>query len=131
MGMLGKIFGSKKVIEESMTLIDNAFYTGEEKASDRIVMTNQKIAILKAYEAFKVAQRLIALSVTIPYMLAWLTTFVVSFFVDDISAQEALLSGDVGGIVKQITGFYFLGALADVIGRKTISALAVRNRPVG
>jgi len=71
-GILGSIFGSDKskdkIVEGAYNGIDMAFYTDEEKA-----IANQKkqefyVNLLKAYEPFKLAQRLLALLYSIPYV---------------------------------------------------------------
>jgi hypothetical protein len=55
--MFGNLFGTKEVIDGGISLIDNAFYTDQEKA-------NMKIKLLKAYEPFKIAQRYLAFMFT-------------------------------------------------------------------
>lgn len=67
--ILGKIFGDKKAVETGMAGIDKIFYTKEEKADDGIRRTSAKLMFLKTYEAFKVAQRFIALLLGIPFVL--------------------------------------------------------------
>lgn len=65
MALLDKIFGSDKVVSQTTEAIDKMVYTNEEKAEN-------KIALLAAYEPFKLAQRLIALIVTAVYLFVWL-----------------------------------------------------------
>jgi len=76
MWIFEKLFGSNKVIEKIgdgvYNGIDKAVYTPEE-------MIDNRLKSLAAYEPFKIAQRLLALVFTIPYMLAWTTTFIASF----------------------------------------------------
>lgn len=106
MGVLGKLFGSDKVID------------GIVKTGDALILTNEErldwhAKFLKLYEPFKIAQRLLAMTFGIPYAIAWVITFIASFFVDDVSAQMALLSGDMGTIVMVIVGFYFGGGMIE------------------
>ena len=101
MNILGKLFGSEKVISGVVDGIDKVFYTDEEKAENFRLM-------LKLYEPFKIAQRFLALTFGVPYSLAWFITFGASFVVD-VSAQLTLLSGTMGQIVLAIVAFYFLG----------------------
>jgi hypothetical protein len=115
MGILGKLFGSEKVIDGGMKAIDKAFYTKEEKADDRIKIMNAKGLLLKSYEAFKLAQRLLALLYGIPYVTAWFCTFVASFFVDVKSQFEFLISSDMATANLIILGFYFLGGAGESI----------------
>jgi hypothetical protein len=109
MSVLGKLFGTKEVVSGGMELADKAFYTSEERDENTIKKISLKAGILKAYEPFKIAQRLLAMVTAIPYSAAWVATFAVSFFGIDTSNQERLLAGDMGAIVKIIVGFYFCG----------------------
>ena len=106
MGILSKLFGSDKVVggvvDGIYNGVDKLVYTEEEK-SDNFAR------ILKLYEPFKIAQRLLALIFGIPYAIGWMATFVASFYVEDVDAQLELLGGDMGNIVLAIVGFYFLG----------------------
>lgn len=105
MNFLKKLFGSSEVVQAGIDGIDAAFFTDEEKSRFRL-------ALLKAYEPFKLAQRLLALTFCIPYALAWLVAFVASFWVD-IAAQLALLSGDMAVAVGIILAFYFGGGFVE------------------
>ena len=69
MGILSKLFGSDKVIDAGMSAIDKIAYTDEEKADNNLKFQNVKVALLKAYEPFKIAQRFIALIVGIPFVV--------------------------------------------------------------
>jgi len=70
MGLIGKLFGSDKVVGAVSKGIDEAFFTDEEKAK-------HFHKLLGAYEAFKVAQRFLALIVGIPYVIVWLMCAVI------------------------------------------------------
>jgi len=104
-GFLGKLFGSDKVIDAAIATGDKLFHTSEEKAEDYL-------RVMKMYEAFKVAQRFLAIIFSVPYMSAWFITYCASFF-RDVSVQQAILNGDVSNIVTAIVGFYFLGGAAE------------------
>ena len=69
MSFMGKLFGSENVIKKATDGIyngvDSAFFTNQEKAA-------HFLSLLKAYEPFKLAQRFLALVITIPYVLVWL-----------------------------------------------------------
>jgi len=117
MNIIGKLFGSQKVIDAGISGIDKAFYTAEEKAEDRLKAAPWKIALLKAYEPFKVAQRLLALIFSVPYVSAWCVTFALSCYGMNIEPQLELLTGDIAKIVWTIIGFYFLGGFAESIGK--------------
>lgn len=111
MSIFSKLLGSDKIIDAGINGIDAIFYTDQEKAEN-------KKAFLKLYEPFKVAQRYLALIFSIPYVTAWLITFVASFWLN-VDKQIELLTGDIGTIVGIIIGFYFLGgSLAGGFGKK-------------
>jgi uncharacterized membrane protein len=105
MKLLGRLFGSEKTIDKISSGIDKAVFTKEEKADEFRVL-------LKLYEPFKVAQRLLALIFCIPYALGWFTAFVGSFFTE-IDSQLQLLSGDISIIVGIIIAFYFGGGAVE------------------
>ena len=117
MNILGKLFGSDKVIDAGISGIDKAFYTAEEKAEDRLKAAPWKIALLKAYEPFKIAQRILAIVFSVPYVSAWVATFVMASIGMNVEPQMSLLSGDIAKIVWTIIGFYFLGGFAESMGR--------------
>ncbi len=53
MNWLSNIFGSETLIDSGMSIVDNAFYTNEEKA-------DMKVKLLDAYRPFKLIQRVLA-----------------------------------------------------------------------
>ena len=67
--VLSKVFGTDEVISTATKGVynglDKAFYTSEERAGDFL-------ALLKAYEPFKLIQRLLALMVGLPYVSVYL-----------------------------------------------------------
>ena len=107
MGFFSKLFGSDKIIDAGVNGIDAMFFTDEEKS-------NAKMQFLKLYEPYKLAQRYLALIYSIPYALAWLVTFIASFFVD-VALQIELLKGDAFYINIVILSFYFGGGAAEGI----------------
>ena len=68
MSIWASLFSSPSVIKKAADGIyngvDAAIYTDQEKAAGFMGM-------LKGYEPFKIAQRLLMLVVTIPYVLIW------------------------------------------------------------
>ncbi|MCH8821320.1 hypothetical protein IID23_02230 [Patescibacteria group bacterium] len=105
--LAGKIFGSDKVIEGGMNAIDKMFFTDEEKS-------DAKMALLKLYEPFKLAQRYLACIFGIPYALGWFVTLIASFFIN-VEVQQEILKGDISIVVMIIVGFYFTGGTAESI----------------
>lgn len=63
--MWQRIFGSQELLKQSLTTLSQAgdamFFTDEEKAK-------HTLALLKAYEPFKLVQRCIVLLFTVPYV---------------------------------------------------------------
>jgi len=107
MGVFSSLFGSDKIINAGIDGLDAIVFTDEEKSK-------AKQEFLKLYEPFKLAQRYLAVIFSIPYVLAWIITFITSFFID-VTKQLELLNGDVGSIVFAIVSFYFLGGVANGI----------------
>lgn len=64
-----RLFGSSKAIDAGINTVDKIFYTAEEKADDGLKARLYKLKFLGAYEAYKIAQRLIALMLAIPFVL--------------------------------------------------------------
>ena len=121
MKILGKIFGSDKVIDHAASGIDELFFTKEEKAENWI-------NTLKAYEPFKLAQRLIALLVTTVYLFVWIVSaamFVGSFWVEGtlaISKELAILNNETLGLpFAIIAGFYFGGGAVEGIADRIVA----------
>ena len=106
MSFWGTLFGSESVIQAGIDGIDKIVYTDEEKVDN-------KLLLLKAYEPFKLAQRFLMMIVGIPYMIAWVITFGVSFSSIDVAVQTAMLGGNIGTVFYTIAGFYFGGGLLE------------------
>ena len=116
MSFISSLFGSDKVIDAGIDSIDAMVFTDEERSS-------AKMAFLKLYEPFKLAQRYIAMTFCPAYVLGWVLTFIVEIvdmFVDknlDTKALYDLLQGDISLMVTIILGFYFGGgAVEGVVG---------------
>jgi hypothetical protein len=110
MGFFSRLFGSDKIIDAGVNGIDAMIFTDEEKS-------NAKMQFLKLYEPYKLAQRYLALIYSIPYALAWLVTFIASFFID-VALQIELLKGDAFYINIVILSFYFGGGAAEgIVGK--------------
>ena len=116
MSFISSLFGSDKVIDAVINGLDAIVFTDEERS-------NAKMAFLKLYEPFKLAQRYIAMTFCPAYMLGWVLTFVIEiidiFTVKNLDTQSLynLLQGDVSLMVTIILGFYFGGgAVEGVVG---------------
>lgn len=112
MSLWAKLFGSGNAVEKTLEITDEAFYTDQEEASDRLARFDKKAKVLEAYEPFKLAQRYLAMIVLPPYALAWFVTFIFSFWVD-VTKQIEMLTSSTGipAIALAISIFYFGGGV--------------------
>ena len=132
MGIFSKIFGSDDVINKAAdgiyNGIDKLVYTDEEKADMRLKAAQQFLKLLKAYEPFKLAQRLLALTFAIPYIVVWIISailFVVGALIPelsnaiDASRELAKMNNEtLGTPVAIILAFYFSGGMLEGVVSK-------------
>ena len=134
MKLLRALFSKDQVIDSLAAGADKAFYTKEEKSDDFI-------DLVKAYEPFKLAQRLLMLLLTIPFVLMIFISFLVfvaSLFFDPCIldnacksdqfaiGSKALLSVAIDGLgepMKWVVIFYFGGGAVEGVVHK------FKNRP--
>lgn len=110
--LIKSLFTSDRVVEGISSGLDKSFYTDEEKR-------DHFQTLLSLYEPFKVAQRLLALTFSIPYAFAWLVAFMASFWVNVKPQFELLTNPDgIAPIVLMINVFYFGGGALEGIVRK-------------
>ena len=109
MGIFGTIFGSGSVVEKGLDLIDDCITTDTEKEQS-------KIDLLKAYQPYKISQRLIAMMITATFLGVFVMLLLASFFVD-VSVQLALIesymSSDFTHPLEIIMVFYFGGGAVE------------------
>ena len=114
-GLLGKIFGSEKVISSGIALIDSFHTSTEEEIAAK---TKAKVEIMQAYAPFKLAQRVIAFSFTFVYLacfglvLAYTLTGQVA---DADKVKQVLEDFQIGWAMMIILGFYFGAGAAEGI----------------
>lgn len=112
MGLWKQLFGDEKIIDAGINGIDAMVFTDQEKSS-------AKMAFLKLYEPFKIAQRYIAMTFCPAYIFCWVLTFIIEvidvFMVKDLNTDTLynLLQGDVAWMVILILGFYFGGGAVE------------------
>jgi len=127
MGFFGSLFGAKEIVEDGLKMIDEAFYTDEEKAQDKLVLLEKKselkIKQLEAYHPYKKTQRFLALSFVFIYLFIMLNGVVGQLYgvvsIDDV--KNALRFANemwLGEIVLIIITFYFGGGAAEGILEK-------------
>lgn len=127
------LFNSGDTIEKATDAIidtgDKLFYTDEEKAQDRIKQREYFPTLLKAYEPFKIAQRVLAIWFSALFGIAFLVGLVISVF-NMIATYKQTVAGvikkeivtipleplynlvnafSLGIIMLTIVGFYFAG----------------------
>ena len=118
--VLAKILGSKDVIQQGMSLIDDMVVTTEEEVAAK---SKAKTDLLAAYQPFKLAQRYIALMFTAMFLFIMANGVVGALYgVIDMANVEAAKdfasSMWIGEIMLGIVGFYFGGGLASSIKEK-------------
>ena len=64
MSIISKLFGSDKVINAGLDVIDKVWYTKEEQADAEIVKAKLKMEWQKLYHPYKLAQRIMMMAVT-------------------------------------------------------------------
>ena len=110
--MFGNLFGTKEIVNGGISLIDNAFYTDQEKAS-------MKIKLLKAYEPFKIAQRYLAFMFTSAFIIAFLLCLIFySFKLEYKGILEIIEIFNIDMIVLTIIGFYFGGGMLESLTKR-------------
>lgn len=130
------LFSSGKTIEKVgdgiYNGIDKAFYTDEEKALDNQKLIKIKMDMLKAYEPFKIAQRLLALVTAIPFVLIHLlitVTYILcivlmepgdglTYILTELKALAGVNNSTLGEVVGYLFIFYFLGGAGEGIVRR-------------
>lgn len=118
MGILSKILGTGKVVEEGFKLIDSMHTSTEEEIAAN---ADAKVRIMESYAPFKVAQRYIALLFTITFLACFVLVMGKTLFgdVSNIADVRAVISEFwIGEIMMLIATFYFGGGLAESIKRK-------------
>ena len=111
-GMLGKIFGSTKIIDAGISAIDALVFTDEEKSK-------AKLALLKGYEPFKIAQRYLALIFSGLFSLAFFAALILALLGEPYDAvTDVVVAFSLGEIVLAIAIFYFGGGMINGFGKK-------------
>ena len=119
-GILAKIFGSDKIIEGGLKLIDDLHTTTEEEIQAK---AKAKSDLLSAYAPFKLAQRYLALMFTAMFLFIMANGVVGALYgvieMSNVEAAKQFASEMwLGEIMLAIVGFYFGGGFADSIKRK-------------
>lgn len=113
--LLGKIFGSERVIQSGIELIDSLHTSTEEEIAAK---NTARIQLMQAYAPFKLAQRVIAFSFTFVYLACF--ALVLGFTLaeqatDAERVREVLSEFGIDTIMLVVAGFYFGGGAAEGI----------------
>jgi hypothetical protein len=127
MGILSTIFGSGKVIEKGLELIDEAWTSDEEAAENAAKVleakTNAKTALLTAYAPFKLAQRYIAFTFTLIFAFIMLNGVLGAMYgwisLDQVEeAKNFANKMYLGEIMLAIISFYFGGGFIESLKKR-------------
>jgi len=116
MEWLTSIFSPKsadKAVDGIYNGIDNMFYTDEEKAVAQQKRIDTKLNLLPLFEPFKIAQRVIAISFTINFILAFWVGVAIYFFKENKLDNYITIVAtfNLGWIMMAIITWYFTGGL--------------------
>ncbi len=108
MSFWGRLFGSQTAIKQGIDSIINTgdmiIFTDEEKAT-------HKLALLKAYEPFKLVQRCIVLLFTIPYVALHCVVIMGSLHGYDWQHVGTMINEAFGYPVLAAVGLYLTGGV--------------------
>jgi len=114
--LLGRIFGSDKVIGKGLELIDDAWETDAERLEAR---ATAKIALMNAYAPFKLAQRYLAVMFSVTFLACFVLVLVMTLAGHTTDAVFTVIDKfKIDWIMTSIVLFYFGGGLAESIKRK-------------
>ncbi len=114
MGIFAKMFGSGRVIEKGLELIDDAWETDAEAREGK---ANAKIKLMTAYAPFKIAQRYIAVMFTVTYIVCFFIVLMGTILKLGITdgVTDVMESFKMSWIMTTIVLFYFGGGLVESI----------------
>ena len=105
---IGKIFSPSSLTDAIVDTGDALVFTDEEKAK-------MKLELLKHYEPFKIAQRLLSLIFAVNFILAfWVGVALFVWFPNLASGFLGLVKAyELGWIMLAIVSFYFTGGVVN------------------
>lgn len=128
-GFFGRLFGGETFVNKSLEMIDEAIFTDQEKSASDIeiykMSVKAKTDILKAYEPFKLAQRLLVFMLVAVVLMLFISAIVfVSINQPNkiIDIKNLFIAMDLDTVLMLVFGFYFAGgALEGIIRSKNQS----------
>jgi len=123
MEWLASIFSprtAEKAVDGIYNGIDNMFYTDEEKAVAQQKRIDTKLGLLPLFEPFKIAQRVIAISFTANFIIAFWVGIAIYFFKPELldGYLGIVIAFKIGWIMMAIITWYFTGGLLKREGKK-------------
>ena len=111
MSILSTILGNGDVITKGLNLIDDLHTSDEEMVQ---VKTDRQISLLNSYAPFKIAQRLLAMIISITFVCSYIMVLVLYFLDKPISEVQVIIETfTIDYIMLLIVGFYFGGGFAE------------------
>tara|TARA_R110000822_G_scaffold13977_7_gene49293 strand:- start:3695 stop:4057 length:363 start_codon:yes stop_codon:yes gene_type:complete len=114
MGILSEILGSGDTVPRWLDLIDSFHTSSVEEIEAK---TKAKTDLMKSYEPFKIAQRVLAILFSATYIVSFFIVLIMGIFEVDATGIKGVISEfKIAYIVLTIVGFYFgSGAIEGVI----------------
>lgn len=121
-GILGKILGSKGVIDNAMSGIDKSIFTREEKA-------DYMLKFLAAYQPFKLAQRILAIMFSSVFLFGIFAGTVMIIVGSIIVNTDITVAGkdlitttwkSIGTPESLIVAFYFAGGTINTFIKRDV-----------
>ena len=110
--IIKNIFNPNQLLKAVIDTGDALVFTNEEQAK-------MKAELLKQFEPFKLAQRLLALLFTINFILAFWTSVVLYIWFPDLASGFLGLveAYQLGWIMLAIVSFYFTGGIVNTFNK--------------
>lgn len=113
MGIFSKIFGTDSAINKGLDMVasagDKAFFTSEEKS-------DYKLKLLKAYEPFKLLQRVLVTLFCVPYVVLHCVVIILAICgVDSVDAEaiSTMINNAFGLPVSAAVALYLTGGVLE------------------
>jgi hypothetical protein len=108
-GILGRIFGSAeagdKLVDGAVSAIDKLWYTEEEKADDRAKAKTEVMAVYTAWlqstSGSRIARRIIAFAITMPWCIGLATSGLLSAIAPFIEGTQ-VVQQRVNGVIVNV-----------------------------
>lgn len=145
MSFFGRLFGAPEAVDRAMgaaeRLLDDAFYTGEEKAKDKAaaVQRAQEVTLrwVESTEGSRLARRVLAFAITFTWlgmkMLSWLFGFLAVWagkrhdqLIESANLAQANAT-EMTAAVMLILGFYFAAPYMGDLAKGALQKFSAAN----